>query len=309
MPETDEYLPGLRPPLEAQLIDLADEAAYNTADLDDGFAAGLIRIDDARNAVPRLNQLFEEAEGQFPGASERVRFSEVLRSLIDWLVSGLINGTLEAATAAGLSTVDDVRAHPRRVACFTPEAQATARELKQLLFHSVYLSDALVRERKLNGAMMAECSSSSWTIPRRCRRSTGPPKREGMRPRGVRLHRRDDRWVLPPLLPADELSGNLDHLGPVTGDVLAEEAHGWVPGAVAAAPASSASRVGRGAGSRRGRRALRPRWAVILSTLMMRSIRSMAAAVAALLPSGRQAVWTGNGTWRASPLRGPCCRL
>ena len=36
-PALDEYLPGLRPPLEAQLIDLADEIAYNTADLDDGF--------------------------------------------------------------------------------------------------------------------------------------------------------------------------------------------------------------------------------------------------------------------------------
>src|SRR5271166_2339584 len=34
-PELDAYLPALRPPLEAQLIDLADEVAYNTADLDD----------------------------------------------------------------------------------------------------------------------------------------------------------------------------------------------------------------------------------------------------------------------------------
>ncbi|HOL69843.1 MAG TPA: dNTP triphosphohydrolase, partial [Bryobacteraceae bacterium] len=34
-PELEEYLPGMRPPLEAQLIDLADEIAYNTADLDD----------------------------------------------------------------------------------------------------------------------------------------------------------------------------------------------------------------------------------------------------------------------------------
>ena len=40
-PELDEYLPGLRPPLEAQLIDLADEVAYNTADLDDAFFAGI----------------------------------------------------------------------------------------------------------------------------------------------------------------------------------------------------------------------------------------------------------------------------
>jgi dGTPase len=39
--QLDEYLPGKRPPLEAQLIDLADETAYNTADLDDGFSAHL----------------------------------------------------------------------------------------------------------------------------------------------------------------------------------------------------------------------------------------------------------------------------
>ena len=44
-PELDEYLPGLRPPLEAQLIDLADEVAYNAADLDDAYEAGLLRPD------------------------------------------------------------------------------------------------------------------------------------------------------------------------------------------------------------------------------------------------------------------------
>ena len=41
IPELDEYLPGQRPPLKAQLIDLADEVAYGTSDLDDGYSAGL----------------------------------------------------------------------------------------------------------------------------------------------------------------------------------------------------------------------------------------------------------------------------
>src|SRR5438874_1378903 len=36
-PELTEYLLDQRPPLEAQLIDLADEIAYSTADLDDGY--------------------------------------------------------------------------------------------------------------------------------------------------------------------------------------------------------------------------------------------------------------------------------
>src|ERR1700680_3051666 len=41
-PPLAEYRLDERPPLEAQLIDLVDEIAYNTADLDDGFEANLL---------------------------------------------------------------------------------------------------------------------------------------------------------------------------------------------------------------------------------------------------------------------------
>src|SRR6266487_1476390 len=52
-PLLEDYLPGLRPPLEAQLIDLADEVAYNTADLDDAFTAGILTGEDAAECVPQ----------------------------------------------------------------------------------------------------------------------------------------------------------------------------------------------------------------------------------------------------------------
>src|SRR5215831_2251983 len=95
------YLPGLRPVLEAQLIDLADEAAYNTADLDDAYTAGLFTAEEAAEAVPQYLELFETVETQFPGAHARERFYEGLRQLIDLLVSGLIEGTRDAALASG----------------------------------------------------------------------------------------------------------------------------------------------------------------------------------------------------------------
>ena len=44
-PELAEYLLDRRPPLEAQLIDLADEIAYSTADLDDGYEARLLTLE------------------------------------------------------------------------------------------------------------------------------------------------------------------------------------------------------------------------------------------------------------------------
>ena len=77
-----------------------------------------------RRRVARFGELWEAAEMQFPGAPEQVRMKEVVRGLINWLVSGLIEGTV--AAAAGLNGLDDVREHPSRIARFT-EATAAGR--------------------------------------------------------------------------------------------------------------------------------------------------------------------------------------
>jgi len=164
-PTFDEYLPGLRPPLEAQLIDLADEVAYNTADLDDAFSANLIGASDARSAVPEFNRQFEEVEGQFPGASERELSQEVVRGLVEEMVSGLIQGTAQTVESAGISDVESVRRHPRRLAAFTPEAQATNRALKQFLHHAVYFSEAMVDARRESSGMIAELFDFYLTHP------------------------------------------------------------------------------------------------------------------------------------------------
>jgi dGTPase len=152
----DEYLPGLRPPLEAQLIDLADEIAYNTADLDDAFSAGMFEIGDVRNAVSEFDKRYEEAEGQFPGATDRERFQEVVRGLVDELVSGFVQGTLQAATEAGVANPDEVRQCPRRLASFTLSSHAANRQLKQFLHHFVYFSEPLAAERRRSASMLAE---------------------------------------------------------------------------------------------------------------------------------------------------------
>jgi dGTPase len=155
-PELEEYLPGQRPPLEAQLIDLADEIAYNTADLDDAFSAGLFHPGQLAASVPQYRAIHEEMEFQFPGAPERVRFHEALRRLIDLLVSGLIEGTQAAAEGAGVSGADDLRRHPRRLAGFTPAVESTNAALKEFLKRNVYYSQALVEERARSAALIAE---------------------------------------------------------------------------------------------------------------------------------------------------------
>jgi dGTPase len=155
-PELDAYLPGLRPPLEAQLIDLADEVAYNTADLDDAFSAGMLTSEDVGASVPQYREIHKAIEIEFPGATPRERFYEGLRHLIDAMVTGLIEGTVERARESGAGTADEVRAAPHRLAAFTAEAAQTSRELKQFLYRRVYASHELGEARKRSMAMIEE---------------------------------------------------------------------------------------------------------------------------------------------------------
>jgi dGTPase len=156
VPELDEYLPGLRPPLEAQLIDLADEIAYNTADLDDGFSAGMFTLDQLIEEVPHYAEIYDAIETQFAGAPEKARFLEALRGLIDWLATGLIEGTASAVLASGVRDVEDVRAYPERLARIRPDPLETNLALKQFLRKHVYYSEPLTAERTRSAAHVAE---------------------------------------------------------------------------------------------------------------------------------------------------------
>ena len=145
--ELQEFLPGQRPPLEAQLIDLTDEIAYNTADLDDAFSAGLLSLDEMSEAIPLFAELRERTAAAFPAAPERLQFWEIQRQLINFLIGGLIEGTCQAAAAAGVETLQDVRLADRRIASFTLEAAEICSRVKSLLATRVYAQESLRQER------------------------------------------------------------------------------------------------------------------------------------------------------------------
>ena len=153
-PELDEYLPGLRPPLEAQLIDMADEIAYNTADLDDASHAGLFSLGELWNACPAAYAFYEPIDSMYPGAPERVRWLEFVRRLVDTLVTGLIQGTRENLLATQLLSVEDVRQHPVRLVGFTTASAALNQSLKHFLHAHVYSSPSLEAERAESSAQV-----------------------------------------------------------------------------------------------------------------------------------------------------------
>ena len=142
-PELREYLLDRRPPLEAQLIDLTDEIAYNTADLDDGFEAKLLRVDEMRERVRIFERFYREVEKRFPQAPTKLKFNEALKRMLDRMVTDLIDTTTSRLREAGVRTLMDVRAWPERLASFSREIDAERREAKQFLNEKLYCSPTL----------------------------------------------------------------------------------------------------------------------------------------------------------------------
>jgi dGTPase len=155
-PELAEYLLDLRPPLEAQLVDLADEIAYSTADLDDGFEARLLTLEQIRAGVPVFDRFYREAQRIYPNAAEKLKFNEALRRMLDRLAGDLLRHTQEQVRAAGIRTLEQVRRCDRRLVNFSPEVEKERREAKDFLYANLYLSAALDPEKGDAGRVIGE---------------------------------------------------------------------------------------------------------------------------------------------------------
>jgi dGTPase len=147
-PELGEYLLDQRPPLEAQLIDLADEIAYDAADLDDGFESHLLTLERIRGGLPVFDEFYKQAGKSWPDATDQLIFNEVLKCLLDRFVSDLIRNTQKEIRAAGVHSVQDVRGHPQRLVIFSPEIEEERKQTKNFLYETLYYSPSLDAEKK-----------------------------------------------------------------------------------------------------------------------------------------------------------------
>ncbi|HYA23366.1 MAG TPA: deoxyguanosinetriphosphate triphosphohydrolase [Terriglobales bacterium] len=147
-PELAEYLLDQRPPLEAQLIDLADEVAYTVADLDDGYESRLLSLEEIHAGVPGFADLYREADRRWPDALEKLKFNEALKRMLDGFVTDLIRSTEANIQAAGMHSVHEVRAHPRRLVGFSSAVDRHRREAKSFLYQTLYYSPALDADKR-----------------------------------------------------------------------------------------------------------------------------------------------------------------
>ena len=142
VPDTD-WEPEKRPSLEAQVVNLADEMAYNAHDLDDGLRSGMLNgrvIAD----VPLVGRLMSEL-GIDPDDLEPQGRYLLIRELLGRTIEDVVAATHAALQEAGIASPDEVRSRPEVLASPSPGMATAQRELKSFLYENLYKHHRQIR--------------------------------------------------------------------------------------------------------------------------------------------------------------------
>jgi dGTPase len=131
-----DYEPERRATLEAQIVNAADEIAYNAHDIDDGLRAGLIQPQDLVGI-----HVWEEAcqhAGVQPATLTEMQRRVVVRELINIEVTDLVRTAGASLAALDIRSPEQARLHPTNLLAFSPEMAEKNRELRSFLHRSLY---------------------------------------------------------------------------------------------------------------------------------------------------------------------------
>jgi dGTPase len=142
-PELAEYFLDQFPPLEAQLLDLADEIAYLTADLDDGLESGILTLGQVREEVALFRSFYDAVLRDYPATQPKQAAYETLNRVLNALVTDLLEETQRQVTALGATTLDEIRRAPHRLAALSPEMEASRAAAKEFLYANLYYAPAI----------------------------------------------------------------------------------------------------------------------------------------------------------------------
>ena len=134
--------------LEAQIVCVADEIAYNTHDIDDGLAAGIIS-DEQMEDLELWKEANEDFVRDYPDVDREVKIYYSVRNTINYLVTDITQHSMELIHNSGVDSADDVRKHGHELISFSPYVGKKEQELKWFLRDNVYRHPRVERRNEV----------------------------------------------------------------------------------------------------------------------------------------------------------------
>jgi dGTPase len=136
-PLVQQFEPAVKPVLEAQIVDYADEIAYNSHDIDDGLKSAMLEPADLAG-VELWVDAYDQVTRKHPNATASVQRYQTVRRIIDRLATDMIQAIRDRLEEHRIRTLDDVRRCRVRLAGFSPAMAERNRHLKQVLLERLY---------------------------------------------------------------------------------------------------------------------------------------------------------------------------
>ncbi|MGB5719208.1 MAG: deoxyguanosinetriphosphate triphosphohydrolase [Woeseiaceae bacterium] len=133
----ERFLLRKQPGLEAQLANIADAIAYNNHDVDDGFRAGLISLEQLREQTIFESQ-YSEVHRLYPDLEDRRLIYEVIRRMIGTVVTDLIEETRRRIEQADPASIDEVRDAGEPLVSMSEQVYEQHMALKRFLNRHLY---------------------------------------------------------------------------------------------------------------------------------------------------------------------------
>lgn len=139
-----EYLPEKATCLEAQIVDIADEVAYNNHDIDDGIASDMLVLNDLQ-VVKLWQENLEEQQRRYPENDFKVHKAQTIISIINQQVTDIVNEVSRRIEEEGVKSAEEIRDIGRPIAGFSEEMELKNNELKRFLKEKLYNHHRVIR--------------------------------------------------------------------------------------------------------------------------------------------------------------------
>jgi len=148
------FLERRKPGLEAQIANIADAIAYNNHDVDDGFRAGILSLDELRQQA-LFDEQYLAVHERYPELEDRRLIYEIIRSMINKVVTDLIDNTTRRLESLAPDSIEDIRAQRDAVVLLSDGVYEEHTALKKYLNKHLYRHDK-VREMTVRSKRMIE---------------------------------------------------------------------------------------------------------------------------------------------------------
>jgi dGTPase len=169
-PEGKEFHDIGSPLLEAQLVDVVDSVAYDTHDIDDALGLGFITLEELRD-VELWQQAVTRVKSQHKELPSHAFRTAVVRELLAWQVSELIEETSRRLDEQRIISLDDVRAANEELVGFRPEFTKMKQRLELFLRQRVYRHHRVLRMtangKRILAALFHEYVQAPELLPER----------------------------------------------------------------------------------------------------------------------------------------------